>query len=76
MKPCNCFKWGREVVAGCRGWGGGGDSLTNVQCQAVWNCHNERGGKTRKQEGDYLRMGKGPMGGERGLINRNKVPYV
>jgi hypothetical protein len=35
MKPlANCFKWGGEG-------GDGGGKLTNVQCKAIWKCHNE-----------------------------------
>jgi hypothetical protein len=33
----NCFKWDRKGVE--RGDGGG--VLTNVQCKAIQNCHNE-----------------------------------
>jgi hypothetical protein len=33
----NCFKWGREGVEE----GDGGGNLTNVQCKAIGNWHNE-----------------------------------
>jgi hypothetical protein len=30
------------VSRAVRGWGrDGGSDLTNVQCKAIWNCHNE-----------------------------------
>jgi hypothetical protein len=34
---CNCFKWDRERVVGRDS----GDNLTNVQCKAIGNWHNE-----------------------------------
>jgi hypothetical protein len=37
---CNCCKWGREGHEGA-GKGDGRGHLNNVQCKAIWNCHNE-----------------------------------
>jgi hypothetical protein len=34
---CHCFRWGRERMTG----GDSGGYLTNVQCKAMQNCHNE-----------------------------------